>query len=190
MAAPPASAEAAAVRLQRRKLLGNLSRLLAGPMTVLAFVWLALLVIDLVRGLSPTLSVLEDVIWGLFVLHFVLELVVAPDKLQYLRRNWLTALALVLPAVRLLRVVRAVRLLRAARAARSVGLVRVLASVNRGLAALRRVLARRGFGFALALTLLVLFAGAAGMEYYENTAQLREAGVTAVTGLDGYGESL
>src|SRR5690349_7619136 len=178
------------LRRQRWRLLRHVSGLLDTPMTVLAFVWLILLVIDLTSGLSPVLTALSNVIWVMFVVQFTVEWLIAPRKLAYLRRHWLTALALVLPAFRVLRVFRAVRALRAARAARPIGLLRVVTSLNRGLGALRRAMSRRGVGFAVLLTLLVLFTGAAGMEYFENTAALRDAGVTGVTGLDSYGESL
>jgi voltage-gated potassium channel len=108
-----------------------------------------------------------------------------------LRRNWLTALALVLPAFRVLRVLRAFRFFRAARAARSVGLLRLLTSLNRGMRATRRALRRRGVGYVAALTLLVTFAGAAGMYLFENPATLREAGHDRGSGgLASYGEAL
>lgn len=126
-------------------------------MTVLGFVWLVLLVVDLTSGLSPFLNRVSYVIWGLFVLQFLVEFTLAPGKRRYLQHNWLTALALVLPALRVLSAVRGVRL------------VRVLGSVNRGMRALGRVMGRRGFGYVAALTLLVTIAGAAGMYAFEHT---------------------
>src|SRR5688572_24288110 len=89
---------------QRRHLLHRISRLLDRPMTVLSVIWLILLVVDLIQGLSPFLERLNLTIWGAFILHFVFELLIAPDKRAYLRQNWITALALVLPAMRVLRV--------------------------------------------------------------------------------------
>jgi voltage-gated potassium channel len=63
--------------------------------------------------------------------------------------------------------------LRAARAARNavrgLRLVRILASVNRGMGALGRTLRRRSFGYAVALTFIVTFTGAAGMYTFEDT---------------------
>ena len=62
---------------------------------------------------------------------------IAPSKRHYLRTHWLTVLSLALPALRVIRVFAALRVLRAARVVRSVGLIRILTSVNRGLASLR-----------------------------------------------------
>src|SRR4051794_34622254 len=113
MPAPPTTVVRQELNQQRWKLLRQVTALLDGPMTALAFVWLGLLILDLTRGLSGFLSILNNVLWALFVVHFALEFTIAPHKWGYLRRHWLTALALVLPAVRVLRVFRAFRALRA-----------------------------------------------------------------------------
>ncbi|HZO91937.1 MAG TPA: potassium channel family protein [Chthonomonadaceae bacterium] len=91
-----------------------------------------------------------------------------PHKLAYLRHNWLTALALVAPALRLLRIV---YLVRAARAARGLRLLRVVSTANRGLRTARRVLARRGVGYVLAINVLVLLVGAGGIYSFEQPPQ-------------------
>ena len=62
----------------------------------------------------------------------------------------------------------AVRSLRLARAGRGLRLIRVFSSVNRGMRALGASLSRRGFGYVIALTAVVTFAGAAGMFAFEN----------------------
>jgi voltage-gated potassium channel len=179
---------------ERERLLRQLAAALDKPMTFLAFVWLGLLVLDLTRGLNGWLSALNNLIWGLFVAHFSLEFVLAPDKWRYLRRNWLTAVALVLPALRVFRVFRAFRALRAARAARGTGVLRIVTSLNRGMGALRKALRRRGFGYVTAATALVTFAGAAGMYSFENPSSLRDQGYGKVAdaggGLSGYGEAV
>lgn len=179
---------------QRQGLLRRVSALLDFPMTVLSFVWFGLMIVEFTGELSHSLDVLNYVIWGLFVLHFALEFSIAPHKLQYLRRNWLTAFALLLPAFRMLRMIRAFRFVRVARMGRGVRLVRWLTSLNRGMNATRRSLRRRGLGYVLALTLLAAFGGAAGIYAFENPQALREAGYVSPSspdiGITSYGESL
>src|SRR4051812_2804636 len=138
-------ARRAAVTGERRRLLHQVAAVLDGPMTVLAFVWLGLLILDLTRGLSGWLAILNNVIWAAFVVHFLIEFTIAPTKGEYLQKNWLTAAALVLPALRGLRIFRSIRALRAVRAVHGTGLVRLLATVNRGLRATRKAFRRRGF---------------------------------------------
>jgi len=46
------------------------------------------------------LKALGTVIWLVFILNFVVELVLAPRKLDYLKGNWLMALSLLLPALK------------------------------------------------------------------------------------------
>ena len=172
----------AAIACQRGSLLRRLEARLEVPMAVLGFCWLVLLVLELTGTEHAGLRWTGQAIWAVFIADFVLKLVLAPDKPAFLRRNLLTAFSLLLPALRALRVLRAFRLLRAARAARGVRLLRLLTSLNRGVRSLGRTLHRRGFGYVMALTSLVLFAGAAGMLAFEGDA--------AGTGLRDYGDAL
>lgn len=171
---------------ERESVLLELEDWLEGPMTLLGFVWLALLIVDFVSGLPAWLGTIETVIWILFILDFALRFWLAPSKRRYLRRNVLTALSLALPALRVLRVFRAVQAIRAARvirgAARGSRLVRVVATLNRAMRALGRSFRRRGFGYVVALTVVVLLAGAAGMLAFE-----RDVPGSAIT---GYGTAL
>ncbi|MDF1501347.1 potassium channel family protein [Roseisolibacter sp. H3M3-2] len=155
------------LEVERHALLEQVAAFLEQPMAVLGVVWLVLVVVELTVGLSPFLTAVNYAIWALFVLQFVLEFALAPRKLAYLRRNWLSAVSLLLPALRAVRLVRALRLLRAARGAR---LVRVVSSANRGMRTLGRVMGRRGLGYVVALTLLVNVLGAAGIYAFERDA--------------------
>ena len=69
---------------ERQALLQWLQDWLEGPMLVLAFIWLALFVVESVWGLSPLLEVAGYVIWAVFLLDFALGLTLAPGKLDYL----------------------------------------------------------------------------------------------------------
>lgn len=132
------------------------------------FVWLALWVLELSRGERPLFSVLGTVIWAVFIVDFSVKLVLAPHRVAYLKRNWLVAISLLLPALRVFRVLRVFRLLRVARAGRGLRLVRVVSSLNRGMKALGASLSRRGFGYVITLTVLVTFGGAAGIYAFES----------------------
>ena len=161
-------------RFHRSEILQELESWIETPMLVLSFLWLVLVLVELVWGTSEMLEVFGTAIWIIFVLEFFLRVAIAPDKLTFVRSNWLTVVSLVLPAFRLLRAFRVVRF---ARAARGMRLVRVVGTANRGMNALRSSMRRRGLGYVLALSVLITFLGAGGMLAFE-PAQETEGGFT------------
>ncbi len=176
--------ETAAERAERWQLLRTLDRLLEAPLVVLSFVWVGILVVEFAGGSDTRLDVLFYAIWAIFIFEVVIELVIAPDRLAYLRRSWLKIAALLVPALRVLRVFTALRFLRAARAVRSLSLVRLLTSLNRGMGALASTLDRARFVYVVVLTVLVVVVGAAGMLLFEGS------GTGVAGGLATYGEAL
>jgi voltage-gated potassium channel len=152
---------------ERLSTLAEFEQWVERPMQILGFIWLGLLILEFTHGLSPVLATLSTIIWIVFVIDFGLRMYLAPDKSDYLKHNWLLAISLVVPALRIFSVFRALRILRAARVARSFRLVRVVSSINRGMGALGRSMGRRGLGYVLALSTLVTFGGAAGMYFFE-----------------------
>jgi voltage-gated potassium channel len=136
-------------------------------MLLVSGVWSLLLVIEFTRGLSPWLQVLSNVIWIVFVAEFALEFLAAPSKRVYLRKRWITALSLALPAFRLLRLARVARVARLARATRSLRLARLLGTINRGMRSLTIGFRRRGVGYVVLLSVFVAITGAAGMYRFE-----------------------
>ncbi|HEX6304343.1 MAG TPA: potassium channel family protein [Anaerolineales bacterium] len=170
-----------ALERERYELLQRLEDWLEAPMLILAFVWLALLVGELIWGESLSFEIIGAIIWVVFILNFAVEFILAPHKVAYLKSNWLTVISLLIPALRIFRIIRVLRLLRLARVGQGLRLFRVVSSLNRGMRALGASLGRRGFGYVVALTVMVIFAGAAGMYAFEN-------GVPG--GLNSYGEAL
>lgn len=159
---------------ERKKLITSIDKLLEGPMVFLGFVWLVLLVIELVWGLSSILEYLSLTIWVIFIIDFLLKFFLAPAKLQFLKTNWLTAISLVLPALRVFRLLRLLRLLRGVR------LIKVVATLNRSMKSLGATMKRRGFSYVMLLSLIMTFGGAAGMYAIEEGNQ----------GFENYGMAL
>lgn len=175
--------EKQALNQQRREILEQLEDWLEMPMLILSLLWLILFLIELIWGLSPLLEVIGWGIWVIFILNFTVEFILAPRKITYLKSNWLTVISLVLPALRVFRFVRVLRVLRTARATRGLQLFRVIARTNRGMRSLSASLGRRGFGYIVALTLVITLVGAAGMYTFESN-------IPNATGLNDYGSAL
>jgi voltage-gated potassium channel len=164
--------EEEALEKERYEFLHQVEEWLEMPMIVLAFIWLLLLVVEFIWGVIAATELAVTIIWIVFILDFALRFVLAPARLAYLKRNWLTALSLFVPALRVFRVARMFYLLRLARATRSLRLVQVIGSVNRSMRALRASLSRRGFSYVFLLTIVIVFVGAAGMFAFENAREV------------------
>lgn len=153
-------------RLQRLRLVVTIERMLDGPATYLAFVFAAALIIELVltaegREIPVILGWIQMSIWVFFIVHFVLGMAIAPDRLRYLRRHWLTAVSLAVPFLRVIRIFRVFALLRSAT------LVRALGSANRTSRVLRRTFGWSAAGYAAGLTVTVALFGSALLFLFE-----------------------
>ena len=125
---------------------------------------------------APVLVWIQLAIWALFVVQFLLGITISPDRLRYLRRNWLTAVSLVIPFLRAFRALRAVRILQATNS------VRLAAGFNRIARSLRGVLARTRAGYAAALAATSALLGSAALLMFEAEAPGAE--------ITDYGEAL
>lgn len=176
----PDSRNTAGEREKTWTLLRDLERWLRAPMIALSLAWLLLVVAELVWGGSRLLEVFGTAIWAVFLAEFAVRLFVAPDKIRFLKRNWLTVIALIVPALRIFAAFRFFRILRALRGLR---LVRIVGAANRSMNTLRRSLRRRGFGYVMGTTLAVTLLGAAGMLAFEPASQVPG-------GFAGFGDAL
>src|SRR5687767_9713893 len=109
---------------ERAELQERISRWLDPPLAALGLASLALLVAEFVSDPSgawaPRVAQLQTAVWVIFAVAFALELALAPSKRTFLRHNWISAVAVLVPPLRSLRA------FRAARAIRSLSLVRAV----------------------------------------------------------------
>lgn len=165
---------------ERWKVLEELDDWLRLPMALLGLAWLLIVVAELLWGENALLSLASTIVWIIFIAEFALRLTLAPERWLFLKRNWLTVIALIVPALRFFR---AIAVLRAARALRGLRLVRIVGTANRSMKALRTTMHRRRFGYVLGLTVLVVVLGAAGMLSFERAEEVPG-------GLTSYGHAL
>ncbi|HSP25018.1 MAG TPA: ion transporter [Saliniramus sp.] len=153
---------------ERWRILAQLEEWLEMPMLVLSFIWLSMVIVELIWTTSGLFEMLGTVIWIIFIGEFVLRLVLAPDKIRFIKRNPITLVALLAPAFRFLRALRFLRLTRGLR------LVRIVGTANRGINALRNSFSRRGLGYVLGTTAVLTVLGAAGMLAFEPATEVAE----------------
>ncbi|HEV2821096.1 MAG TPA: ion transporter [Solirubrobacteraceae bacterium] len=124
-------------------------------MAWLGVVWALVVGYEFAVELTPdarqVLAVVGWVAWGIFLAELLAHLVVAPDRLRYLRRHPLQVVGVLVPALRILRFARLLRLGRALPAAR------VVTSSYRVAGTARRLLGSR-LGYIAALSAVVVVA--------------------------------
>lgn len=152
---------------KRVELLSQINALLDFPLTLLSILWLVLIIVDFVYGFSPFLQTLSLVIWGVFIVDFLVELEISPGKKDYLKKNWLVVLSLFLPALRVLTLFSGFRLVRFANFVRALNLARILSSFNRSPRTVRQVMRQRGLRYVLLLTMLITFLGTSDIYDFE-----------------------
>jgi len=152
---------------ERSEVLQQWEDWLETPMVVLSFSWLGLFIIELVWGMNPLLEAIGITIWIVFIVDFSIKFLLAPRKLSYLKHNWLIAFSLFIPALRTLWIVGFIQSLRSVHAVRGLQLLGMMTRTNRGMRLLAVSVQRRGFGYVMGLTAIVILVGAAGIYAFE-----------------------
>jgi len=147
-----------------------LRKILELPMLFLSFVWLCILIAELVYGMNPVISRVGTGIWILFIFYFTIRLVTVDDRMAFLKRNWLFVLAVLVSVLRFFDFAASIHLVRAVTATFGMQVVWIFASAEQGMSAIRRAFGRRGEAYVLIFTVVVIFAGAAGMLHFEEAS--------------------
>ena len=126
------------------------------PLTVLAVLWLPVLVIPLaVRvspGLAATLDSADYLVWAVFTVEYLVKLYLSVSRGRFVRTHLVDLVVIAVPLLRPLRVLRILRLLRLARA----GLI-----LTTALRRARGLLTHHGLHFVLLSVLTLVGVGAA-----------------------------
>lgn len=129
----------------KARALEKFERHTAVPMMVLALLIVPLLIAPLAMDLSEAtrslIATVEWFIWAAFAAEYLIRLYLAPEKWQFVRRNKIDLLVVIVPLLRPLRVLRAVR---------------AAVFLARAVDAIKDVLTRHKLHYALAVTAVVV----------------------------------
>lgn len=151
-------------RKERFGLLHQIDDIFQLPMVVLGFVWIVLVILELIQKDNPFLRRLSTTIWVIFIVDFLIKFTIAPGKVKFLKKNVLTIISLIVPAFRVFKLFRILSILKLTR---GLVLVKVFASMNQAMKVLKVTLKKRAWGFVFMLTLIVWIIGATGMYVFE-----------------------
>ena len=160
---------------QRSEMLQQWESWLEMPMLVLGFAWLGLFIIELVWGLNPLLVAIAAIIWIIFIVDFGIKFLLAPHKIYYLKHNWLIVFSLLIPAVRTFQIVGVIQ---SVHVMRGLHLLGVMARTHRGMRLLATSIQRRGVGYVVGLTAIVILVGATGIYAFEHKLSVGTVGIT------------
>ena len=150
-------------RVTRSQRIGQMVELV---MTALAVVFLILLIVQYTTDLSPRtnrrVNLGLTLIWAAFGIDFFVRMALAPSKTQFLRTNWIAAVALVIPFFRVLRI------FTIARASSTVQLSGIVSGGKRGTDWLHRTLGVHPALYIGLLTLFIMSLSSAGMYAIEH----------------------
>lgn len=90
------------------------------PLTILALLWLPVLVVPLVAHLSPgvadTFEAIDYFVWAVFGVEYLTKLYLSPARWQFVKHHLLDLAVVALPVLRPLRALRLLRLFNVGRA--------------------------------------------------------------------------
>lgn len=131
----------------RQQAFERFSRMVDGPMMVLALTMIPIIVIPVVFELPARLDAaflaVDYLTWAAFAVEYLIKLYLAPDRWRFFKGNIPDLIIVVVPMLRPLRVLRATRLLRLLR------LTRLIAFAVEGVHEARSILRRRGLSWVL-----------------------------------------
>lgn len=129
------------------------------PLVVIgALVTIPLTIAEERGGRGMGLDLADWTIWAIFAADLVLLTATAERRSEYLRRNWLSIVVVVVSFPLLPAALAAVRVLR---------LLRLAAVVGAASPAIRATAARKGVLYVAGVTMLVMLAGAGGLTLFE-----------------------
>jgi voltage-gated potassium channel len=135
------------------------------PLTVLAVLWLPVLIVPLVARIpgsaAAALSAIDYLVWAAFVVEYLVKLYLAPSRWAFARRHIIDLVVIAVPVLRPLRVLRLLRVITFARA----GLV-----FTSALKRARELLTHHGLHFVLLAVLAIVVAGSAAEFAFEQHA--------------------
>lgn len=128
---------------------------------ILATISVIFAVIDITSTLPYWCAVLDNIIYGIFIVDYITRLIISKDKVKFIKSNILDLIALI-PFNSLFRALRVLKIARLTKIAKLSKLTRVASRSGRGLHKIQRFLDTNGFKymvlFSVASVLLASFA--------------------------------
>lgn len=136
----------------------------------LCFISVALAIVDFTKGLNPVQVWIDNIVYSLFVIDYIVRFAAAKKKKDFFKQNILDLIAIIPfnSAFRVFRILKFTKLLRFTKFAKMGKLFRIGSVSARMMAKVRRFLNTNGFKYVLMLSGASMFTGTFGIMYFED----------------------
>lgn len=134
---------------------------------ILAIISVVFAAIDMSHGLSYWLAVIDNIIYTVFVVDYIVRLILAKNKRTFFKDNVLDLIAII-PINPTLRIFRAFKILRLVKLTKFAKLTRILTSTGRLLTHCKRFLNTNGFKYILMTAAALILIGGTLISYFED----------------------
>ena len=137
---------------------------------ILCVVSVTFAILDFTKGLTPVQAWIDNIIYGLFVIDYIVRFVIAKKKKDFFKQNVLDLIAIIpfSSAFRVFRILKFTKLLRFTKFTKMGKLFRIGSVSARMLTKVKRFLNTNGFKYVLMLSGVSVLAGTFGMMYFED----------------------
>lgn len=162
---------------EREVLLQKVEKATEVPMLVLVVIMVGVLILPLIVKLNHSqnalLELIDLIIWAIFFIELSVRVYIAPRHLEYLRKNWLDLILVLLPFLRffrIFRVVRGARAIRSFKAVRFLRFARIISVFSKFTQKLKDIFSRHGFSYLLIIFVGIIIIGTVLIYHFEQTS--------------------
>lgn len=142
------------------------SKIVDGPLLIVALLWVPLLIIPYIYKISPstsaTFQAIDDFVWALFLVEYLTKVYLSPNKISFVRSHIPDLIVVVIPFLRPLRLLRVMRILR---------ISRVVSLMLEALRRAKSILTHQGLHFVLLAAMAIVFVAASAEYLFEHKAK-------------------
>ena len=139
-------------------------------MSILALVAVVISIIDIVEGINSIFSLIDFAILIIFVADYLLRLILAKNKLDFIKSNILDLIAIIPfnSFFKMFRVAKLARLAKLSKLSKILKLSRLFVYIMRFSRRMKIFFNTNGFKYSLVITIIFIFLGAISIRQFEN----------------------